>query len=43
MTTQLAFHEIKFNPIVHNNQVFLTSKELAAALKYATTKSVTDI
>ena len=43
MTTQLAFHETKFNPIVHNNQVFLTSKELAAALKYATTKSVTDI
>lgn len=43
MTTQLAFHNTQFNPVIHNNQIFLTSKELAAALKYATTKSVTDI
>ena len=43
MTTQLAFHAMKFTPIVLNNQIWLSSKELAQALKYASTKSVTDI
>lgn len=43
MNTNLSFHEIKFTPVVHNNQVWLTSKELAFALNYSSTKSVTDI
>ena len=43
MVTQLAFRDVKFTPINHNNQIWFTSKELAAALKYASTKAVTDI
>ncbi len=43
MTTQLAFHDTQFNVSIINNQIWLTSKELAQALKYASTKSVTDI
>lgn len=43
MVTQLAFRDVKFTSINHNNQIWFTSKELAAALKYASTKAVTDI
>lgn len=43
MTTQLAFHNTKFNIVTHNNQIWLSSKELAQALEYASAKSVTDI
>ncbi|WP_231566292.1 MULTISPECIES: BRO family protein [unclassified Serratia (in: enterobacteria)] len=41
MTAQLAFRDTKFNVVTHNNQIWLTSKELAHALKYATANAVT--
>lgn len=43
MTNQLAFRDTQFNVVNHANQIWLTSKELAAALKYSSAKSVTDI
>lgn len=43
MTTQLAFRDVNFSVIARNNQIWLTSKELAKALKYSSAKSVTDI
>ncbi len=43
MTTQLAFRDTQFNVVNHANQIWLTSKELAKALKYSSAKSVTDI
>ncbi|WP_368750262.1 Bro-N domain-containing protein [Klebsiella aerogenes] len=43
MTNQLAFHNTQFNVVTHNNQIWLSSKELAQALEYASAKSVTDI
>lgn len=39
----LSFHEVKFNPIQRDNQIWLTSSELAAALGYKSTDSVTKI
>ncbi|HFW4698019.1 TPA: Bro-N domain-containing protein [Salmonella enterica subsp. enterica serovar Mississippi] len=41
MSTQLAFHNTKFNVVTHNNQIWLSSKELAQALEYATDNAVT--
>lgn len=41
MTDQLAFHGTQFNTITHNNQIWLTSKDLAKALQYATSNAVT--
>ncbi|KFC08287.1 Rha family phage protein [Trabulsiella guamensis ATCC 49490] len=43
MATALAFHNTRFNVVNRNNQIWLSSKELAQALKYASTKAVTDI
>lgn len=43
MPTQLAFRDTQFNVVNHANQIWLTSKELAKALKYSSAKSVTDI
>lgn len=41
MTTQLAFHDTQFNTITHNNQIWLSSKDLAKVLQYATSTAVT--
>ncbi|HCD7251427.1 TPA: hypothetical protein ND504_002272 [Citrobacter farmeri] len=43
MTTQLAFHETKFNVVNHNSQIWITSAELASALQYANVRAVTGI
>ncbi|RYM64730.1 Uncharacterized phage-encoded protein [Serratia quinivorans] len=43
MTTQLAFRDISFNVITRNNQIWLTSKEIANALGYATSRAVTKV
>ena len=43
MTTQLAFHETQFNVINRNNQIWLSSKEIAQALGYAKTNAITKI
>ncbi|HDL6968802.1 TPA: hypothetical protein PXM11_004307 [Yersinia enterocolitica] len=43
MTTQLAFRDVNFNVITRNNQIWLTSKELANALGYAKTNAITHI
>lgn len=43
MATQLAFGDINFNVITRSNQIWLTSKEIASALGYATTKAVTKV
>lgn len=43
MTTQLAFHEIQFNIVNHNNQIWLTAVEIAKALRYKSDDSVTKI
>ncbi|MDK9356739.1 BRO-N domain-containing protein [Lelliottia wanjuensis] len=41
MTKQLAFHNTQFNVVTHKNQIWLSSKELAKALEYATDNAVT--
>jgi hypothetical protein len=43
MTTQLAFHDTQFNVVTHNNQIWLTSKELAEALGYKSVKSISNL
>jgi len=43
MTTQLAFRDTQFNVVNHANQIWLTSKEIANALGYATSRAVTKI
>lgn len=43
MTTQRAFRSAQFNVITRNNQIWISSKELALAFEYARAKSVTDI
>lgn len=43
MNTALTFHEHQFNVVTISNQIYLSSKELAQALEYASAKSVTDI
>ncbi|EBY5038938.1 hypothetical protein D5777_25090 [Salmonella enterica subsp. enterica serovar Kottbus] len=43
MTTQLAFHETKFSVVNHNNQIWLASAELAAALQYSNVRAVTGL
>lgn len=40
MTTQLVFHDHKFSVVTHNNQIWLTAADIAAALEYADDKSV---
>ena len=39
----LTFHNVTFNPIVADQQVWLTSAELAKALKYSSTKSISTL
>lgn len=43
MSTQLAFHDVKFNLVKHNNQIWFTSAELATALKYSNVRAVSGI
>lgn len=43
MSTQLAFHNTQFNVISRNNQIWLSSKEIAQALGYAKTNAITHI
>lgn len=41
MTTQLAFHDVNFNVVNRNGQIWLTSAELASALQYSNVRAVT--
>lgn len=43
MKNQLAFRNTKFNPVIHNNQIWLTGKELGQALNYKNTKSIANL
>ncbi|EKP7189204.1 hypothetical protein P3986_001512 [Salmonella enterica] len=43
MSTQLTFHDVKFNLVHHNNQIWFTSAELAIALKYSNVRAVSGI
>lgn len=43
MTTQLAFHNIQFNVVNHNQQICFTAPQLATALAYADQSSVNRI
>ncbi|HAK1939004.1 TPA: hypothetical protein H1Q11_005049 [Salmonella enterica] len=43
MPTQLTFHDVKFNLVKHNNQIWFTSAELATALKYSNVRAVSGI
>ncbi|MFZ4220793.1 BRO-N domain-containing protein [Enterobacter ludwigii] len=43
MATQLAFNEINFNVINHNDQIWLSAKQLASALGYKCAKSLTNL
>lgn len=43
MTNQLAFHNTQLNIVTHNNQSWLTAKELAKALNYKNTKSIANL
>jgi len=40
MAAQLAFHDHKLSVVTHNNQIWLTASDIAAALEYADDKSV---
>lgn len=39
----LTFNEVNFNPVVKNGQIWLTSKEIAKALGYKNTKSISNL
>ncbi|HAO0324858.1 TPA: hypothetical protein IGZ64_004783 [Escherichia coli] len=43
MSTQLVFHDTKFNVVNHHGQIWLTSAELASALQYANVRAVTGL
>ncbi|EAM9328414.1 hypothetical protein I8L22_004660 [Salmonella enterica] len=43
MITELAFHDINFNVVNRNGQIWLTSAELASALQYANVRAVTGL
>ncbi|MFW7204175.1 Bro-N domain-containing protein [Serratia sp. BNK-17] len=43
MTNQLAFHDTQFNVVNHANQIWLSSKEIANALGYSSSRAVTKI
>ncbi|MGF3370202.1 BRO-N domain-containing protein [Klebsiella pneumoniae] len=43
MTTQLSFHEHHFSAINRNNQIWLSSKDIAVALGYSKTNAITHI
>lgn len=40
---ELTFHNVTFNPMVVDQKVWLTSAELAKALKYSSTKSISTL
>lgn len=40
---ELTFHNVAFNPMVVDQKVWLTSAELAKALKYSSTKSISTL
>lgn len=40
---ELTFHHVTFNPMVVDQKVWLTSAELAKALKYSSTKSISTL
>ncbi|EMW7738475.1 hypothetical protein AAFQ48_004388 [Yersinia enterocolitica] len=43
MNTQLSFHDVKFNLVNHNNQIWFTSAELASALQYSNIRAVSGV
>lgn len=43
MATQLSFHEHHFSAINRNNQIWLSSKDIAVALGYSKTNAITHI
>ncbi|EBA5979886.1 hypothetical protein H5518_000023 [Salmonella enterica] len=43
MATQLSFHNTKFNVVNHNNQIWLSSKEIARALEMSKDDGVSQI
>lgn len=43
MTTQLTFNDHAFSPISRNNQIWLSSKDIAIALGYSKTNAITKI
>ncbi|VFS25204.1 Uncharacterised protein [Enterobacter cancerogenus] len=43
MATQLSFHEVQFNVVNLNQQLWLTAPQIAAALAYADQSSVNRI
>lgn len=43
MTTQLSFHDVKFNLVNHNNQIWFTASELSSALQYSNIRAVSGI
>ncbi|EPT5086684.1 BRO-N domain-containing protein [Salmonella enterica subsp. enterica] len=43
MITHLTFHKTIFETIPHNNQIWLSAKQLAHALSYKNTKSLTNL
>ncbi|MDL2267181.1 hypothetical protein LJC46_04240 [Desulfovibrio sp. OttesenSCG-928-G15] len=43
MSTALAFNEVSFSPVVHNQQPWIRSSELAQALGYSSEKSVSNL
>lgn len=43
MATVLSFHETKLTPVKRNNQLWLTSKDLALALGYSKTNAITHV
>ena len=43
MATQLSFHDHQFSAITRNNQIWLSSKDIAKALGYAKTNAITHI
>lgn len=39
----LTFNDVNFSPVQHNNQIWITASELAKALGYKSSKSVTNL
>jgi hypothetical protein len=43
ITTALTFNNVDFNPVVEDKQIWLTASDLATALGYKNTKSITNL
>ncbi|EAV8525332.1 hypothetical protein FEQ43_06760 [Salmonella enterica] len=43
MITQLTFHDTKFDVIEHNNQIWISSRQLAEAIGYKCVKSIANL